>query len=436
MTGTVVGESDVQDAESLEVSLPRVVVVYGATSLNPMVLAEAAGQTPCRLVWVVDGSDAFMAPLVRLLRRIGDVLDSAGLDVHSIAEALVPLAPRGITTFAEAYMPLTAALARELSLVYHSERTAGRLADKNEQRVALRSAGVPGPEVWEVPDNSNEARALAARLSFPVIVKPRWGTSSLATARADDAQELWDLLDRFADLDGGLLVEEYLADRDNGGPFADDMAVELLVQHGRVLRLATTGKFRHAPPFRGRGCFLPSHLDPSTEGDVFETAEAAVFALGIMDGFVNVDVKLTPSGPRVVEVNGRLGGNVQLLMELAGGPPVLPLVFGLALGHDMTAEPLLTPALDGRWPRVGYFAWVQPPMSATRLSAVHGIEDVAELTHVSSVVRNLKNGDAIDWASGGRFNVCEVFGYVENFEDLAAARSQIDEIIELEFDEA
>ncbi len=32
-------------------------VVYDAASFSPMVLAEAAGGT-CRLVWVVDGSDA------------------------------------------------------------------------------------------------------------------------------------------------------------------------------------------------------------------------------------------------------------------------------------------------------------------------------------------------------------------------------------------
>ena len=225
-------------------------------------------------------------------------------------------------------------------------------------------------------------------------------------------------------------------DRDSGGPFADDLAVELLLQGGRVFRLATTGKFKHAPPFRGRGCFLPSHLDPSTEADVFEAAEAAVRALGVTDGFLNVDVKLTPEGPRVVEVNGRLGGNVQLLMELAGGPAILPWVFRIALGEDMSVEPALTRILDHRWPKVGYFAWVQSPMSATRLSGVAGIDDVAALPYVSSVVRNQRQGEPIDWATGGRFNVCEVFGSVADYDVLAAARREIDDLIELEFDEA
>src|SRR5271170_5757135 len=125
-------------------------VVYDAASFSPMVLSEAAAGT-CRLVWVVDGSDAVMAPLVRLLRRIGDVVDTAGNEDGSIATALEAHEAAGILTFSEAQMPLTAALAQRLSLTYHSVPTADRLADKYLQRLALRQAGMAGPAVWEAP---------------------------------------------------------------------------------------------------------------------------------------------------------------------------------------------------------------------------------------------------------------------------------------------
>ncbi|HLX77674.1 MAG TPA: ATP-grasp domain-containing protein [Acidimicrobiales bacterium] len=416
--------------------LPRVIVVYGASSFNPMVLAEAAAQAPCRLVWVVDGGDPFMAPLVRLLRRMGDVVDSSGLHADAIADELIPTSPAGITTFSDEYMPLTAALARRLSLAYHSEETAVSLADKKEQRRALRSAGVPSPAVWEVPADLSDLPSFVESLGYPVVVKPRQGTGSFATALANDEGELSDHLARLADVEAEFLVEEYLPDRDPRSPFADDLAVEIMVQGGRVFRLATTGKFRHAPPFRGRGCFLPSSVDAATETEMFDAAEAAAVALGITDGFLNVDVKLTPVGTRIVEVNGRLGGNVDMLMELAGGPPVLPLVFRLALGRDMTADPALPSLLSGNWSRVGYFAWVQAPMAASRLSGVAGIDEVAALPHVSTVIRNRNQGDSLDWALGGRSNVCAVFGAVENLEDLVAARRQIDDLIEVDFDEA
>jgi biotin carboxylase len=394
------------------------------------------------LIWVIDGSDPVLAPLARLLRRLGDVVDRHGLGEDAIADAIAAHAPVGILTFAESQMPLTAALAARLSLTYHSVETADRLADKYLQRRALHEASLPGPGVWEVPSPGRDAdlfartvAALAEEVTFPVVIKPRHGTSSVATARADNAQELAQLATRFGGQEGGLLVEGYLADRERRGPFADDFAVELLAQNGRVWPLATTGKFSHAPPFRGRGCFLPSQVDADTESALFAVAEDALRAVGITDGIANVDVKLTPEGPRVVEVNGRLGGNVDVLMELAGGPSILPLVFRLALGEDMAADPVVARVAEGTWSRVGYFAWVQTPMTATRLVSVEGLDAVAELPHVTSVMRNQRQGDALDWAVGGRSNVCAVFGSVEDVADLAAARDEIDDSITLEFEE-
>jgi len=136
-----------------------------------------------------------------------------------------------------------------------------------------------------------------------------------------------------------------------------------------------------------------------------------------------------------VEVNGRLGGNVHVLMELAGGPQILPLLFRLALGQDMASEPAVAQIAAGNWPRTAYFAWIQTPMSATRLSAIEGLDDVAALPHVVSVTRNQRQGDELDWARGGRFNVSEVFGSVEDISDLNGARHEIDDAVTLEFEE-
>ena len=77
-------------------------------SITPMVLAEAASGI-CRIVWVVDGGDPVMGPMVRLLRRIGEVVDRAGLDTDAVASAVASHQPSGILTFAEAQMPFTAA---------------------------------------------------------------------------------------------------------------------------------------------------------------------------------------------------------------------------------------------------------------------------------------------------------------------------------------
>jgi hypothetical protein len=107
----------------------------------------------------------------------------------------------------------------------------------------------------------------------------------------------------------------------------------------------------------------------------------------------------------------------------------------VALGQDMASDPTLARVVDDGWSRIGYFAWIQTPMSATRLSAIEGLDDVAALPHVASVAPNRRQGDALDWAMGGRSNVCQVLGSVEVIGDLAAARDEIDDTITLEFEE-
>ena len=72
--------------------LPRVVVVCDVMSITPMVLAEAASGL-CRIVWVVDGGDPVMGPMVRLLRRLGDVVDRAGLDADAVGQRSPPTNP-------------------------------------------------------------------------------------------------------------------------------------------------------------------------------------------------------------------------------------------------------------------------------------------------------------------------------------------------------
>ena len=83
----------------------------------------------------------------------------------------------------------------------------------------------------------------------------------------------------------------------------------------------------------------------------------------------------------------------------------------------------------------GYFAWVQTPMSATRLSGIEGLDDVAALPHVAM---SPPTGDReIRWtrAMGGRSNGCQVFGSVEvNVAELLHD-DQIDDAIRLDFEE-
>ena len=44
-------------------------------------------------------------------------------------------------------------------------------------------------------------------------------------------------------------------------------------------------------------------------------------ALGVSTGCLHTEVKFTPDGPEIIEVNGRVGGGVPEMLERAAGSP-------------------------------------------------------------------------------------------------------------------
>ena len=150
--------------------------------------------------------------------------------------------------------------------------------------------------------------------------------------------------------------------------FSDLLMVDSLVTDGRVQHLVVAGHFIPAPPFRGTGSFVPGHFGDAENAAILEATEAAIKALGVTDGYTNTDLMLTPEGPRVLEVNGRIGGQIATLLELAGGAPLIPEAMRFAL-RDQTGD------VDRvQLSRVAFCAMYQAPMEATRLVELSGLD--------------------------------------------------------------
>jgi biotin carboxylase len=89
--------------------------------------------------------------------------------------------------------------------------------------------------------------------------------------------------------------------------------------------------------------FVPAAVDDASRDLVLDLATAATKALSVRTGFLDTEIKLTPSGPRVIEVNGRLGGGLPDLLQQAAGFDLLRWTLRAALGEPVTVgAPLLT----------------------------------------------------------------------------------------------
>jgi biotin carboxylase len=402
----------------------------------PMMLAESADAAGCDLVWVIDSSNVTSDWLMRLLRKLGTTVDIAGLSDDEAAEALRPSQPDGIIAYADPLMATASALATRLGLDYHDEATTTRLTDKFAQRQALRDAGVPVPRFVVVPPNptDEDIDALAAAVDFPVVLKPRHGAAGRDTVLAGDRDELRQLIGELATPRSlpypSMIVEEYLvgASPPPSPRFADYVSVESLVCAGKISHIAVTGRFPLAEPFRESGFVIPSDLGPTDTKDVLDLASLAISALGVRIGFLHTEIKLTADGPRIIEVNGRLGGSIPVMMTQATGVDVMELSKRVALGEHIVFDDLIPAS------RVGYLFYVQAPMAARRVVAVEGLTELSEFPGVDSVFLARQPGDEVDWRKGSHQYVFSVVGAAPDHEGVLATKRFIDEEVRMTFD--
>ena len=309
--------------------------------------------------------------------RVAPMLEALGCAIHPITEPAPDELPPldGVVTFSESRLALTADLARRLGLAGHSEATVTALADKGEQRRMLAAAGVDGTPAAVARDAGDLTAALAVT-GVPAIIKPRSGEGSAFTVRADSDAAALDAARAFwAARPGAALVVEALLRGRSCGEFGDYVSVEIASLQGEHTALAVTGKLPLAEPFRETGQFWPAALPGDERAEIAALAIRAASALGVTDGVSHVEVKLTTAGPRLIEVNGRLGGNLNDLGLRTGKGNLIGVAGRIALGqppvwHD--AEPRVT----------CYQHYHLAPLWAATLVAVHGVADVRRLPFI------------------------------------------------------
>lgn len=304
--------------------------------------------------------------------------------IDDLEQAVVRLAghgPGGIVTFSEKALRLTGELAHRLGLPQHSPATTALLTDKWNQRNALRAAGVDSVRFHRIDTVAQWADAVA-HVGLPAVLKPAFGGASRNTFLIEDEAGGRRTTERLLaagtpgyDPAGALVLEEYLVGRDCA-PFGDYVSIEQFVQQGDITDIAVTGKFPMVPPFRETGRFWPSPLDPQETERVFDLARRAVRALGITTGLTHTEAKLTPEGPRFIEVNGRLGGGINELSRRTTGTDLIGLAGRIALGERVDI-PALPPG------RAVYQIIHPAPRDPCELVAVEGADEIRALAEVT-----------------------------------------------------
>ncbi|MFD5914798.1 ATP-grasp domain-containing protein [Streptomyces massasporeus] len=270
---------------------------------------------------------------------------SADQAVDQLAEYCARQGIGAVAVSGAQFSPLAAALAVRLGAPGHSVSLAAASRHKWQMAQALQRGGVPSARtVALVSFEAAEQRLAAAGLDYPVVVKPVENTGSVGVSVMDGPGELRPAvrraLNHSSDPTYGLaydtvaLAQEYLE-----GP---EYSMVSVLHSGNCTHSVLTRKYTTEGREREEtGYTVPHGLDERTAARAAGTVLRGLRALGLRDGIAQTDLKLTPDGPVLIEIDaGPPDGAVLQAIQHATGIDLAEAYVQTVLGEEPAARPV------------------------------------------------------------------------------------------------
>ncbi|WP_394617110.1 pyridoxal-phosphate dependent enzyme [Lentzea sp. JNUCC 0626] len=320
----------------------------------------------------------------------------------------------GVTTTSEFYLEAAATLAESLGLPGNPPEAVRACRHKTATRRLLADAGLPQPVAVPVTSVAEVPAAVAAT-GLPCVVKPVADSASTGVLLCTSAEQVRDqvakLLSITHNVRGQAVPEEVLVEEFVQGP---EFSVETIFADGELRVVGITRKSVSPPPsFVELRHAFPAPLDEDTTGEIEKVVRSAVEAVGLHHGACHTELRLTPAGPVIIEINARLaGGMIPELVRLAGGPDLLTqqLRAAAGMGLELLPEPQRTAGV----------CFVTSPAGG-RITGVHGIEEARLIGGVAEVRISRGPGDLVRTATDAYDRIGYVIASAGSVEELDRA---------------
>ena len=366
--------------------MPRLLLLLPTTTYRAEAFLDAARKL--KLDVVVGSKRAAM---------LEDLGDAAFLpfNMHDLEEAVRSVLEFARTTPIDVVVGvddhttvLASAISAALGLPHNSVTAVAAARNKHRMRELLSAQGVPVPRfaLFSVDD---DPATIAEKIAFPCVVKPISLSASCGVIRANDRDEFVAAFHRVAALlerlgeetlgegAGKILVEDFVPGR--------EVALEGLLTNGelRVLALFDKPDALDGPFFEETIYVTPSRLPAAVQREVASCAARAARALGLGEGPVHGELRVSDRGVWVIEIAARsIGGRCSQTLRFVAGLSLEEVILCHALRMDI-------PSLDreGRAagvmmlpiPRAGMLEEVRGREKALAVPGIEDLEITAQL---------------------------------------------------------
>ena len=302
-------------------------------------------------------------------------------------EQIRVLAPQAIIPTDDLTSELAARASAALGLPANPPDAAEAARNKKHSRERLSAAGVAVPRWRTFPIESDP---MTIDVGFPCVVKPLFLSMSRGVIRADNPEELaaaWartaalvktpELAAKAPEAAGELLVEEFVDGL--------EVAVEAMLTGGelRVLAIFDKPDPLDGPFFEETIYVTPSRLPESTQLAIANVAAAGAAALGLREGPVHAELRISTCGaPVVLEIAARsIGGLCSRTLRFGAGLSLEDLILAHALGHPVASprESAASGVIMLPIPRRGVLREVRGADAAAKVPGIVDVQITAPL---------------------------------------------------------
>jgi len=241
------------------------------------------------------------------------VTGDADVDAAAIVDALseAGVRPDGVVTFWEISIAVAARVAQLLGLPGNPPEAVDAARSKVRTRELSTELGLPTPKARRVR-SLDELFAASGYVGFPAVVKPEFGASAVGCVRVDDVESLPTVYSLVRDVvttdplsffraGNDLLIEQYL----DGVEFD----VDLIMHDGKCVFSSVSQNWPTAEPsFQETGLHCPPDHNRREVDRLVDLSIETAKRFRLDRGVLHIEGKCTTRGPRVIEVNARMGG--------------------------------------------------------------------------------------------------------------------------------